>query len=75
MEQVEREEQIERIKQAVAGFSAQGGYAEKLIQQKRWICWRKEPKGNGTGFTKPPINPATGCKVDIRTPGRKGKGT
>lgn len=44
------------------------GFPAALLEQRRWCCWRKQPK-NGGGFTKPPINPRTGRPVNIRKRG------
>ena len=41
------------------------GFPSALLEQRRWCCWKKQPKSGG-GFTKPPIDPNTGRPVNIR---------
>ena len=56
----------ERVKKVIAEWTQQGGSAAALVAQRRWVCWRKIPKPDGQ-FSKPPIDPNTGSRIDIRT--------
>lgn len=62
----------EPIEKVAAEWRAQGGDAAALLDQRRWVCWKKEPRKDGT-FSKPPINPETGHRFDIRTPEGRNK--
>lgn len=56
----------ERVEKVIGEWELQGGDAAALVAQRRWVCWKKKPKTGG-GFTKPPIDPKTGLRIDIRT--------
>lgn len=56
----------ERVEKVIGEWELQGGDAAALVAQRRWVCWKKKPKAGG-GFTKPPIDPKTGFRIDIRT--------
>lgn len=58
--------EADRIQAALEGFATAGGQAAQLVKQRRFVCWKRMPKENGSGFTKPPINPNTGYRVNIR---------
>ena len=57
---------IEKVRLELAAWRQQGGDVARLLDQKRWVCYNLQPKTGG-GFSKPPIDPNTGRRIDIRT--------